>query len=594
MSLYSRLSAWFRNQMIGNKIVIIYIPLIVIPLLILGYASNRIYTNVIVNQTINNVSDNSNLIITRMEGIFTNVESNGNMLTINLNKLLAQRPNLSELQRYTQITNQISFSQLIFPDVTSAAFIDRDGHIYGSHPNMEQGAEAAGSSELLKEINRSNGTNIWFPMQRRTFLTMDSEMPVMTMGKKVFDINTGQTLGWLILNIHEHRLSSIYSTVNSNPNGTYYIADSDGIVVSGGDPAALLKPVADLRTREWIRKRNSANIIADNGEGKELLISNPFPLLDWKLITVTPLKLLTQDYAKITWLIAAMGAACLVIALIGARILSNVVVHPVKRLAKEMLKVREGNLNGSIEVHSSDEIGYLASGFNTMLFRIRELLDKVNVEQRKKREYELALIQSQMKPHFLYNTLDVIYTLSEMGRVKDVQKTTKALADFYRVALSQGREMIAIREELDNIRDYFAIQRIRYSDVFDYEIQVHPDVLPHPILKLTIQPLVENAIYHGLKAKGSFGHISVQGYTDNNRIYLKVTDNGVGMTEELVQAILSENREGSQVSFGLYNVNHRIKLYFGEEFGLQIHSKLGQGTEVCVVLPLQEEELKDD
>ncbi|MFD2610881.1 sensor histidine kinase [Paenibacillus gansuensis] len=586
MPVYHKLSAWFRNQMIGNKIMLIYIPLIVIPLLILGYASNRVYTNVMIDQTIHNVSDNSNLIITRMEGIFANVESSGNMLTINLNKLFSQNPNMSELQKYTQITNQITYTQLIFPDVSSAAFIDKDGTIYGSHPAMEDGEEDARASGLLRDINRTNGRNIWFPMQIRSFLTMDPKLPVLSMGKRIFNINTGQTLGWLILNIHEKRLSSIYQSVSSNPYGSYFIADSSGQIVSAQDKSTLLKPAADQLTRNWIRSSKNESIITGNGRGEVLLISNSFPHFDWKLITETPLRQLTKDYDKIAWLIAAMAAACLIIALFGARILSNLVVNPVKRLAKEMLKVREGSLHGSIEVNSTDEIGYLASGFNTMVYRIRELLDKVNFEQRKKREYEFALIQSQIKPHFLYNTLDVIYTLSEMGRVKDVQKTTKALADFYRVALSQGREMIAIREELDNLRDYFAIQRIRYSDVFDFEIQVHPDVLPHPIPKLTIQPLVENAIYHGLKAKGSFGTIKIHGCIENDCIHLKVMDNGVGMTEEKIRSLLSEDRSGSGSSFGLFNVNNRIKLYFGEEYGLTISSEPGQGTEICIVLPV--------
>lgn len=589
MRLIRNIKTWFGNQLISNKIVIVYIPLIIIPLFILGFATNRIYTNVITKQTINNISDNSKLIITQIEGIFTNAESSANILTLNLNRIYSQNlSKLNELQLYTQITNQIGFAQLIFPDVASAAFIDTNGTIYGSHPLMEVHVSEVINSNLAKEIDKTRGANIWFPMQRRSFLTMNVSNPVLTLGKKVFNIQTGQPLGWLILNINETKLSSIYKTINSNPLGTYFITDPNGLVVSSQHPMELLKPVTNGQIQSWIQSSSNNSRILPSVEGNVLLTSNEFPHLHWKLITKTPIEVLTRDYHKITLLIIYMGIACLVIALIGANVLSRVVANPVKRLAKVMLRVREGNFNVASEVHTTDEIGYLATGFNTMIVRIRELLDKVNFEQRKKREYELALIQAQIKPHFLYNTLDVIYTLSEMGRVKDVQRTTKALADFYRVALSQGKEMITIREELDNIRDYLSIQRIRYSDVFDYEINVTPGVLDSPILKLTIQPIVENAIYHGLKTKSTFGHIRIEGDVEEDRIRIHVIDDGVGISEDKLRELLTESEDGPKASFGLYNVNNRIKLYFGEQYGLDLSSEVGKGTKVSIVLPIQE------
>jgi two-component system sensor histidine kinase YesM len=299
---------------------------------------------------------------------------------------------------------------------------------------------------------------------------------------------------------------------------------------------------------------------------------------------------LTEDTRKITKLIFLIGLVCFVFALFGARLLSNVISKPIVHLSRHMKKLKEGNLDQQIEVTSGDEIGLLASGFNTMMSRVKELLANIGAEQRKKREYELALMQAQIKPHFLYNTLDVIYTLSEMGRARDVQRTTKALADFYRVALSKGKDQIKLEEEIRSVMDYLSIQHIRYSDVFNFNIDIAPNILDCTIPKLTIQPLIENAIYHGLKNKASFGKLTITGKREDQKVILVVTDDGAGMTEDRLQAIkMSMNDSQQQVGYGLCSVHQRIKLYFGESYGIQIESESGIGTVVTVELPYQAE-----
>jgi two-component system sensor histidine kinase YesM len=174
-----------------------------------------------------------------------------------------------------------------------------------------------------------------------------------------------------------------------------------------------------------------------------------------------------------------------------------------------------------------------------------------------------------------------------MGRLKEVQKATKALADFFRVALSRGNEIISIQDEIDNIRNYMYIQRIRYSDILDYDIEVRDEILGYSILKMTLQPLVENSIYHGLKEKGSRGRILVQGWKDGNTIYIKVSDDGVGMSAERLQEVIhaGRDRNSKRQSFGLSSVDERIRLYFGEEYGLTVQSALQTGTEALIRIP---------
>lgn len=588
---------WFRNQRIRYKIIMIYFPLIFVPLFVLGFVSNQVYTNAIVKKTIKNVSDNSSLIITRITGMLTNVESCANMLTINLNKLIVEDPQSqgateTSLQMYTQITNQLSFALLVFPDVQSAAFIDTNGRVFGSNLFMERNRELIASSEMLKQVDASSGNkNIWFPMQQRNYLTSDSQEIVMTLGKRIVNIYTGQQLGMLVLNIKESSLSAIYQKIGSIQDGSYFIVNEGGVVVSSQHPEDLLQEVADPTMKNWITSSKDMSDLTSFQHEKTLVVSSDVPSFGWKLISMAPLESLTADTRKITILIVFIGLICLFFALLGAGMLSQFIAKPIMGLTKHMKKVKEGSLDIEFQVNSEDEIGLLASGFNAMIRRVQELLTNINFEQKKKREYELALIQAQIKPHFLYNTLDVIYTLSEMGRARDVQRTTKALADFYRAALSKGRETITIEEEIRNVKDYLSIQRIRYSDVFTFEFDIRGEVLGGLIPKLTIQPLVENAIYHGLKTKGSLGLLKVTGEIVEGKIKIIVSDDGGGMLPERLEALVKKPESAEQaVGYGLRNVNDRIQLYFGDDYGLQIESQLGQGTEVTLWLPFQSEE----
>jgi len=589
---------WFANQSIRNKIIITYLPIIIIPLFILGYVPSSIFSKNIIEKTKKSINDNSGLIISRIESKLESVESCANTLVINLNKVLAEESAadmdpMADLTLQNKIRNQLSFALLLFPDVESVAFIDENDKIYGSDILLEYNKEKAIESEILKEIDATNGNNIWFEMQTRDYLTTDKDLPVMTLGKRVININTGQNLGSLVLNLRESSLSDIYKKVDISLGSYYYIVDNQGIIISSKNQEDVLKRIDDLSLLDWILNSNNTTEIMTL-QGTEMLVSrSKFQNSEFNLNLVCqiPLNELTSEIKKITLVVILIGIACLLFALWSAGILSKLLVSPIIKLTNNMSKVKEGNINVYCDITTSDEIGLLASGFNTMIQRIKVLINNVYDEQRKKREYELALIQSQIKPHFLYNTLDVIYVLAEMNKIDGVKKTTKALADFYRSVLSNGREIITIEEEIKIVKEYLFIQRIRFSDVFDFDIDINEDILKNYIVKLTVQPIVENAIYHGLRKKGTFGKIVIKGYSLNDRIIIKVIDDGIGISEENLNEILNNKNVKEKGSFGIYSVHDRIRLFFGEKYGLDIKSKLGEGTEVTISLPKKEKRL---
>lgn len=571
--------------------MIIFIPLVSFPLIVLAYAFNYVFTNSVIEKTVANVASESQLIVTRIQESILNAENCANIMTVNVNKIVPVNQNtfqdeLTEKNLITQVNNQLYLDLMFFPDIEAAAFLDMNNQLYTTNNVMENGLQKAFHSTILEQIDKTSGENIWFIMEARDFLTTNTGSPVLTLGKKILSIDNGDQLGTLLLIIKESSFSAIYQSGGQNQGRNYMIVDSRGLVISSLDKPDLMKtPAISSVTNIWLNEKPTTDIVTWNG--KRFLISSvPYEKMNWKLVSQIPINVLTDDSGKVTWLIVALGIFGIIFAFFGAEQLSRIIANPLIRLTKTMLKVKEGDLFIFFDVNTSDEIGYLASGFNKMLVQIRELIGQVSKEQKQKRHYELALFQSQIKPHFLYNTLDLVYVLCSMQRVTEAKDATKALADFYRIALSSGKEVISIGEEIDNVSNYLAIQRIRYRDVFDFSLEVDEQILNHQILKLTIQPLVENAIYHGLKPNGSGGKLQIKGGRHENEILITVSDNGVGMSPETRKQLLdTQQRDPLNKSFGLLNVHERIKLFFGHEYGISIHSRLGEGTTIEVKLP---------
>ena len=281
------------------------------------------------------------------------------------------------------------------------------------------------------------------------------------------------------------------------------------------------------------------------------------------------------------------GVLVLVVAVITLLIASGI-LGPVKQLYHATEKVAEGDFSARANVRTHDEIAVLANGFNNMAENMENLIDKIKEDEGKMRRADLRLLQEQINPHFLYNTLDTIVWLIESNESDQAVNMVVTLSDFFRLVLSKGKEFISIREEEEHIRSYLEIQAMRYHDIMEYDIQIDKVLYDYQILKLTLQPLVENALYHGLKYKRAKGYIHITGEKAGNVIHLAVRDSGVGMEEEelleLRQAILRPCQE-TEKGFGLANVNERIRMYFGSEYGLTIKSNKGKGTLVEVTLP---------
>ena len=326
-------------------------------------------------------------------------------------------------------------------------------------------------------------------------------------------------------------------------------------------------------------------------EDKRLVTVHSLKEVGWRVVGVSYIgELLVSKQEIIIPLIILTLLALVVAFLISKRIVSQT-AKPIRELTEHMQEIELGKLGVEIDTQSdTEEIQCLTASFKEMVYKIEGLIEQVEDNQKKLRKSELKVLQSQINPHFLYNSLDTIIWLGEREECEKVVQMTAALARYFRLSLSKGKEVITIYEEVEHVKHYLQIQKIRYASKLTYTIEVSPDIFDEMIVKIVLQPLVENALYHGIKDLEEGGYIRVLGFREGNNIILEVYDNGKGMSHEQIKNILKAPSSTSITKGGvaIKNVHERIQVYFGQDYGLSYESEYGKWTKVRITIPVIE------
>ncbi len=571
----------FLNLSIRRKITYLYLPLTILPILAYALFSMNLYEGAIVRRSLGTMDDNTVLIADRVESILDEMDSCATLLTISINNLyrneaISAKP-VVDVFFESAVSNELAYAKLIFKDIDSIAYIDEGQKLFMTDQGMDRNFGSYFISDMRKELRQNAGNNQWFPVVRRSFLVPDPNTAVLTLAKKIWNIDTGETLGYLFINVNQDTFAHLFGEQQAD----YFIVNSQKAVVATSMDDRLLTLVDQRPVLSFLDRATqavSSEIIPLNGR-RVILSQQAINRLGWTLLGQADLSAQTQDLNNLLALSVVIVATIIILEIAMSVVLNRLITDPIMRLKEGLEQVSEGQFDLRFNMKTQDEIGLFAKSFNRMSVRIQGLIHQVEQEEKKKSAYELALIQQQIKPHFLYNTLDIILKLSQMGQSKKAQKATRRLADYYKSSLSGGADIISIREELKITKDYLELQKIRYSDVFTYDIQVDDQLLDLPIPKLTLQPLVENAIYHGLKYKETMGTLFLVGTLDPSGATLAVVDNGVGIPADHL-ATITDKRPGH---FGLYSVNHRLNLLFSGQCSLTYESDLGQGTRAKIV-----------
>ena len=412
---------------------------------------------------------------------------------------------------------------------------------------------------------------------------------VLAIGKTIIGRDTGHILGTAILYLKEKNVASIYLDNMVNQDDKFFIIDDQRNIISTQDKNELYKTFDEKKYLGEYKLEEVSNIksVIRNIEGMQALITvEDFQKLNWKIVSIIPLDEITYENKGITKLIVIFGSICLICAFVASYLLSYTISKPILNLVNIMKEIKSGNLNRRADFNAKGEIGMLGDGFNSLMDKINGLLEQIYNDQKSKRENEFKLLQSQIKPHFLYNTIETIISFIKLDLKDNAMMTAKSLAGFYRISLSKGNDIISIEDEMHLIDNYLSIQKLRYVEYMDYRLDFDKEILKYQIPKLTLQPLVENAIYHGLKQKEEKGLLTIKGYCEKDIIIIEVIDDGVGMAEEQISRVIyRQSKDPQSTDFGVYSVDSRLKLLYGDQYGIRIESRVKEYTKVVVRFP---------
>ncbi|WP_246294477.1 sensor histidine kinase [Paenibacillus planticolens] len=410
---------------------------------------------------------------------------------------------------------------------------------------------------------------------------------------------THEVIGFIVIDLDDRVVKQFCDNVTIGATGFYFVVDSSGTPIftpSTLKASAKLPLPSDLVHLLNGADTNDTNYI-DSTEGKpKFVYVAPSRMTGWSIVGYVPLQEIVEEANSIRQLIIITVVLSFVFAVSLHFFISNRLTHPLHLLKSKMQLAASGYLEAKVVPTGNDEVAQLGNSFNIMLSKIRKLLEQSIKEQEEIKKAELRALQAQINPHFLYNTLDSIVWMAEAGKNNQVIQLVQSLSKLFRISLSKGRDWIIINKEVEHVHSYLVIQQMRYRDILDYEIDIEPRLNPYPILKMILQPIVENALYHGLKNKRRKGLIRLTGCIENEEdIVLTVEDDGIGMSPEKLEQMrdyLTNNQPpeqtGNEVSggFGLHNVQQRIKLYYGDKYGVSIDSIQNEGTKVSIRIPM--------
>lgn len=414
---------------------------------------------------------------------------------------------------------------------------------------------------------------------------------VITLSRGIRDRSgSGEKEGVFFIDLNYSAISGLCDQSTVGTKGYAFILDAKGNIVYHPQQQQLYN---ELQTENisLIMDTDEDTVLTGTGNDGKLYSISRSEKTGWTVVDCTNVKELLSKSRQAQSVYVLTAIILVIVALLFSRFMARSITLPIQKLRDSMKKVQEGDFSVSdVVVDSKNEIGSLTKSFDVMTHRIHELMEQNVHEQEEKRRSELKALQSQINPHFLYNTLDSIIWMAEGKKNEEVVLMTASLARLLRQSISNEDEVVPIANEVEYARGYLTIQKMRYKDKLEFQIEVDSSILYIPLIKLVLQPIIENAIYHGLKYKESKGLLIVKGFMKDGNAVLQVIDDGVGMDEETLAHIYDKHKVNYHSNgVGVYNVQKRLKLYYGEDYGITYTSELGKGTTATITIPGRQE-----
>ncbi|WP_040208936.1 sensor histidine kinase [Neobacillus jeddahensis] len=576
------------------KLLIYFFTLILLPFTTLGVLGNWVSSSTLekeatrhTEQMIEQVQNNTEFYIKDMENIMKLLEAEPEVVDF-LNQDQKQE-NLHKGSAETEIRRLMTNIQGNHPEIAGILLVN-ENDLDISNEMFRSSKDALTNESWFKEAIRTPLEYHFFsnPIGRNIKNRVNySADEVVSIVKAIKEPDSGKYQGVILIDLKLEILETVIKGVTLGKNGFLFLMDNSGNVVY-----SPTNPVVYRVNPDWLHSTSQNIVKTISGKRFQILVSES-KYTGWKTVGVFSLNDTLKEVTQVRNYSILLGLITLLLGIATAFFFTQSIVKPIGRLRGLMKEAEAGNLNVFFKSRSHDEIAELGNSFNNMIGEIRNLISQVFKEQKGKREAELRVLQEQIKPHFLYNTLDTIQWLAHEGKTDDIVKMIAALTNLFRIGLNKGKEMIRVEEEIEHIRSYLLIQKARYEDKLEYEIHIDKEIQDFLVLKLILQPLVENSIYHGIKARRGTGKIQIFAKRIEEKLIFTVKDDGVGISLQRLEQLKDLLKDGIPLSdkpaYGSFNINERIKLTFGQEYGLHMSSVEGEGTTVEIWHPIIKE-----
>ncbi len=579
--LYGLLQTIFKVSSIQSVITLSFtavtvLSLIFVSLTLYGTFSDNAEKNAAAStqQIMDQVNLNLNSYLKGMMEISDLIRSNLN------EKTFKNRDNLINLLQVTSQIRKDIVAMAVYSDTGTLLFSSPSGSYNSNFHAAEQGW-------FKSTIQRPVDYIFVSPHVQRLY--MNNRPWVVSLCRSVTFYENNKPVTWItMVDMNFSKIEQLCSQVSLGKRGYLYIVDQAGNIIYHPQQQIVYAGLKSENITEAL-SRDPGSYFDDFQGERRIMSVEKINFTNWKMVGISYVDELVPNKRNLSNFVIYILFFGIAFEILASMFISSKISQPIKRLEKQMKRVENGDFDINLEVYGEDEVKRLSKAFNLMVARIRQLMNQIISEQEAKRKSEFKALQAQINPHFLYNTLDSIVWMNENRNYEGVTTMVSALAKLFRVSISKGSEIINVSDEIGHAASYLTIQKIRYKDKFDFHIETQPEALGQKTLKLLLQPIIENAIYHGINQLQEKGEIEIAVAVEEGNIVYRVTDNGYGIKPDLLSTILDQEPTSTHGGgVGLKNVNERIKLCYGSEYGLEIISELDEGTSVFIRIPLND------
>lgn len=596
--LFVKIQRYFFNMKLQRKLLISYLLCILIPLSIIGapfYVESA-------KRIMSERCDAANQAVKQYNKIFDEYIRQVDSITLlpyinkDLQKYLLKTTDL-HIYNNIDITSKEAFSVLesqfqVNRTIDCVSIASLNGQILSQSKYGRVKAEYEFiNNPFYNDFFSSTGEITISPLHSPSYM-FSPTYPAVTVGRKILDFKEGFYSGYILVDCSTDIFKKACTKVTVGKDEYILICDKKGnLLYSSRD----FNQQSEQSILNKIKSEKSGDAVKTIEGEKVIVASDTSDYTGWQVYSIQPYSKIFKGVEPIRDTFVFLMFGCTALGIICSLAISKSITGPLDRLQKTMLEIQQGNTEIRAKVENSSEVGQFSACFNKLLDRIEYLLTSIKSIELKKREAELDALISKIKPHFLYNTLESIRMMAVIEDKKQIAHAIEALADLFRYTIRIKKDIIDIETELDYIKNYIYLQKIRYSDNLQVIYDVDETLMTHKIIKLTLQPIVENALKHGIDKNYGKGIIKISVKSSENCLLISVIDDGLGMTAEQLQKIkdsLENSEDENSQSIGLKNIQERVHLYFGNKYGLQIESRLNKGTKVTLKIPDYQDEEK--